>query len=186
MPRNIPKNRLTFPVDMVLQHPEVMAAPGAAYSAVVTLCLVYWSMGCRDLPTDETSLQSLARLSSPAWFRVKKPVQATLAAILPRIREVWTERVAAWENNRVGSIVGGQARGAQIRAMQRLAKAHDAQSAPALTDAARTTPAASPGPLPHTKPRRPNQPNAAPIATLQAIDKARHTAHASGANAFRD
>ena len=175
-----PKNRLTFPVDMVLQHPAVIAAPGAAYSAVITLCVVYWSMGCRDLPSDETSLQSLARLSSPAWFRVKADVRRTLAAILPLLRQVYDERVTAYEGSQRAAHAGGHARGIQIR--------REKQTARAELEANGTSPAPVSIPLPRTKQRRQDQPDALPIAHLQAIDKTRAAANAAGpsVNAFRD
>lgn len=166
------KTRLTYPVDLVLTHPAVITLPGVAYSAVITLTLIYWQGGCRPLPDDPTSLCQLARISPRGWYVGREPIRAALAEVLPAVAAVYAERVRVYESTRLAAQVGGIARGRQILEAKRLAALSQSGSPAPLTD---PTTASSSTPIrPRTAPPRPNQPNTPyTIRQLQAADKRR-------------
>jgi hypothetical protein len=58
----MPRHRLfPMPVPCLIDHPEAMALPAAAFGMLSRLCLHFWATECRPLPESQDELRSIVR-----------------------------------------------------------------------------------------------------------------------------
>lgn len=82
-----------MPVHLVLDRPDMRAAPGSVYHAVLSLSALYWLAECQPLPNGAADIYTLSRYTMPAWLRHKSRILATLDDLLPQLAEYRRETI---------------------------------------------------------------------------------------------
>lgn len=163
--------RLRFPVALVMTHPRVVSAKSGVLAAICALTMIYWYSGCRDLPAGTCELAALARISSAAWYRMRREIECALAEILPLVKAAYEKEVSRALSRALNSQVGGLNTAARARER----KTSQAASLPSYSQ---TQPAVQVLPS-----RKSAQPQRAGLTFLQQQAKARNS---SSEDVFRD
>lgn len=74
-----------MPIEGIVDHPEAMTLPSAAYGMLVRLCHHFWESECRPLPIAEFELRHLARAHAPTWRTWKEPVLRIFESVRPEL-----------------------------------------------------------------------------------------------------
>ena len=74
-----------MPVEALVDHPEAMTLPAAAFGMLARLALHFHASQCRPLPTADHELMHIARAHAPTWRHWKARVLAILDDVKPGI-----------------------------------------------------------------------------------------------------
>lgn len=107
---------LPMPVQMVAQHPAVIALPNGAYNAVLALSVAYWMSECRPMPTAARDLMCIGRFDLRTYTKYQvgihqclKLVYSLLESAMSEERAKLAERIA---KARTGAIASNRAQSA--------------------------------------------------------------------------
>lgn len=129
-----------MPVEGLIDHPEAMTLPAAAFGMLTRLTIHFWSTECRPLPIADHELRGICRAHSPTWRRWK----GSILRIFEAIRPEWESARRAREN-RVENL---------IRLSQRSASMRRANALRSKANAAMTSGDASANGFPRLAPKR--------------------------------
>jgi hypothetical protein len=105
---------LPMPVEIVLHNPVVVSASGPAYRIIISLTVVFWSGGCRPLPTGDAGLWALARCGASTWRKESKTVKDAISQILPQLERLHARATQRAEIYRQVKVDAGR-KGAAVR-----------------------------------------------------------------------
>ena len=112
---------LPMPVELVVNHPEVIPLANHAYHGVLTLAVAYWRSECRPMPTTAKDLAAMARMDLRSWSAHGKAIVRCLNIVYPIIQRRMVDEVSNMQARRERAIKasaaahapGRQARGRQ-------------------------------------------------------------------------
>ena len=104
-----------MPVEGLIDHPEAMTLPAAAFGMLMRLTLHFWSTDCRPLPIADHELRGICRAHAPTWRHWK----ASILRIFEAIRPEWEAARRAREN-RVENLIRLSQRSASMRRVNAL------------------------------------------------------------------
>lgn len=76
---------LPMPVDLVWTSKHLAIASGSVHRAICTIAMAFWQSGAAQDGLDEATACQVAKMEHGHWNRVKKPVMAALADLLPAL-----------------------------------------------------------------------------------------------------
>lgn len=114
--RAIRRRRLfPVPVEPILDHPEALTLPAAAYGALWRIVLAFWASECRPLPRAEFELRSVARSHPPSWRRWRGPILRVFEDIRPELEREYRRRENAARGLKIAAHRGGEANAVRLR-----------------------------------------------------------------------
>ena len=88
-----------LPIEPIMTAQPMYTISGQAYRIVITLCVAYWTGGCRPLPEDDIGLAILARIPSVHFVPHSVVIRDALSEILPKLQVAHKQRFALYEKN---------------------------------------------------------------------------------------
>ncbi len=74
-----------MPITGLLDSPEAMTLPAAAFGMLVRLSLHFYASECRPLSKSDDELRAIARAHRPTWVRWKSSIMRVFEAIKPEL-----------------------------------------------------------------------------------------------------
>jgi hypothetical protein len=104
-----------MPIEGLIDHPEAMTLPAAAFGMLTRLTLHFWSTECRTLPIADHELRSISRGHAPTWRHWKASILRIFEAIRPGLESAWRAR-----ENRAGNLIRLSQRSSSVRRLNAL------------------------------------------------------------------
>lgn len=99
-----------MPIEGLVDHPEAMTLPAAAFGMLARLTIHFWVTECRSLPMADHELRSISRGHAPTWRHWKAIILGIFESIRPKMEAAWQAR-----ENRVGNLIRLSQRSSSMR-----------------------------------------------------------------------
>ncbi len=110
-----------MPVEGLIDHPEAMTLPAAAFGMLTRIALHFWSTECRPLPIADHELRGICRAHAPTWRHWKVSILRVFEAIRPEL-----ESASRARENRRANLIRLSQRSASMRRLNALRSKADA------------------------------------------------------------
>jgi len=112
---------IPMPIETVLHSRHMAFASGPLERAIWTIACRFWASGAKLEALDEATACQVAKIQGAHWERLKAPVMAALADILPDLERRYAAAMVTRENVRALGRKNGE-KGRQIIWQQRQAR----------------------------------------------------------------
>src|SRR5208283_4856320 len=101
---------IPMPIEAVLHSRHMAFASGPLERAIWTIACRFWASGAKLGALDEATACQVAKIQGAHWERLKAPIMAALADILPELATLHATALAKRENMK-RSLAAGQLKG---------------------------------------------------------------------------
>ncbi len=99
-----------IPVEGLIDNPEALTLPAAAYGMLWKIILHFWATECRALPVADHELRCISRGHAPTWSHWKSTILGVFETIRPDLEAAQQAR-----ENRVNNLIRLSQRSTSLR-----------------------------------------------------------------------